>query len=118
MTNIDSSQRARYPIVNVVDDRGFPVAAENVTLAVRSSDEAVVTVEYVESTAPTASGGDEVVATFAGVGTATVELYDPANPDVVLAADVIVANPGGVAAASLGTAVVEEIPAPEPPPVP
>lgn len=113
MTNIDSSQRARYPVTDIVDDRGFPISPEGVTLGFRSSDEAVVTTSYVESTdAGNVSGGDEAIATFAGVGTATVELYDPANPTVVLAADVIVANPGGVAAASLGTAVVEEIPAP------
>ena len=108
VTNIDSSQRARY-VINATDDRAFPVDA---TLAARSSDEAVVTVAIEEATLPTVSGKDELVATFAGLGTATVEVFDPATPEVVFAADVIVANPGGVAAATLGEAVIEEIPAP------
>lgn len=108
MTNIDSSQRARY-VVDAMDDRGFALDAE---LAGRSSDAAVVTVEYLQATSGTASGKDELVATFAGLGTATIEVFDPANPTVVLAADVIVANPGAVAAATLSAPVVEEIPAP------
>ena len=108
MTNIDSSQRARY-VIDATDDRSFPVDA---TLAARSSDEAVVTVAIDEATMPTASGKDELVATFAGLGTATIEVFDPANPAVVFAADVIVANPGGVAAATLEAPVIEEIPTP------
>lgn len=114
-TNIDTSQRARW-IIDATDDRNFPVDG---TLAARSSDETVVTVVIEEATMPTASGKDELVATFAGAtGTATVEVFDPATPEVVLAADVVVANPGAVAAATLGTAVVEEIPAPAPEPEP
>jgi len=109
MTNIDTSQRARY-VIDATDDRGFPVDA---TLAARSSDPAVVTVEILEATTGTASGKDELLATFAGtLGTSTVEVFDAAAPDVVLAADVVVANPGNVATASLGEAVIEEIPVP------
>lgn len=115
MTDIDTSQRARY-VINATDDRNFPVDA---TLGSRSSDEAVVTTIIEEATLPTASGKDELVATFAGtLGTATVEIFDPANPDVVLGADVIVANPGGVASASLSAPVIEEIPDAEPEPEP
>lgn len=107
VTNIDTSQRARY-VIDAQDDRNFPVDG---TLGFRSSDEAVVTTTIMEAPG-TESGKDEAVATFAGLGTATVELFDPANPTVVLAADVIVVNPGGVAAAQLGSPIVEEIPTP------
>lgn len=107
MTDIDSSQQARY-VLTVKDDRNIEFDA---TLGARSSNEAVVTVTLLEAPG-TASGKDELVAAFAGLGTATVEVFDPANPDVVLAADVIVANPGGVASVSLGTPTIEEIPTP------
>lgn len=107
VTDIDSSQRARY-VLTVKDDRNIEFDA---TLGARSSNDAVVTVALEEAPV-TASGKDELVATFAGLGTATVEVYDPANPTVVLAADVIVANPGAVASASLGTPVIEEVPVP------
>jgi hypothetical protein len=109
MTDIDTSQQARY-VINAEDDRGFPVDAN---IGARSSDTAVVTAVIEEATLPTASGKDELVAAFAGtLGTATVEIFDVANPDVVLGADVIVANPGGVASVALGTPVIEEIPTP------
>lgn len=122
MTNIDTSQRARYS-VTAKDDRGF---AADYELGVRASDPAVVSVEYfnIGDEGNTSNGTDaeidQVLATFAGTtGTSTVEVFDPANPDVVLSADTIVANPGGVASAELSVAVIEEIPAPpEPEPVP
>ena len=107
--NIDTSQQARW-VINATDDRSFPVDA---SLAARASDPGVVTVTIVEATTPTASGKDELVAAFNGtLGTSTVEVFDPANPTVVLAADTVVANPGAVAAATLGDPVIEEIPTP------
>jgi hypothetical protein len=121
VTNIDTSQQARYS-VTAKDDRGF---AADYALAARASDASVVAVTYlnVGDEGNTSNGTDaevdQVVAAFAGtLGTSTVEVYDPANPDVVLAADTIVANPGAVAAAELGAAVIEEIPAPAPAPEP
>lgn len=115
MTNIDTSQQARY-VVTAKDDRGF---AADYTLAARAGNAAVVAVTYlnVGDEGNTSNGTDaemdQVVAAFAGAtGTSTVEVFDPANPDVVLAFDTIVANPGAVAAAELGTATIEEIPAP------
>lgn len=120
VTNIDSSQQARYT-VTAKDDRGF---AADYALAARAGDEAVVTVTYlnVGDEGNTSNGTDaemdQVVAAFAGLGTSTVEVFDPANPDVVLAADTIVANPGAVAAAELGAAEIEEMPAPAPEPAP
>lgn len=117
-TNIDTSQQARYT-VTAKDDRGF---AADYALAVRTSDATVVTATYlnVGDEGNTSNGTDaqmdQVVAAFAGaLGTSTIEVFDPANPDVVLAADTIVANPGAVAAAELGTPVIEEIPAPPAP---
>lgn len=114
-TNIDTSQQARYT-VTAKDDRGFPA---DYALAARAGNAAVVAVTYLNvGDAGNTSNGtdaeiDQVVAAFAGTtGTSTVEVYDPANPDVVLVADTVVANPGAVAAAELGAAVVEEIPAP------
>lgn len=114
VTNIDTSQQARYT-VTAKDDRGF---AADYTLAARASDATVVTVTYLNvgdegnTTNGTDAPLDELVAAFAGAtGTSTVEVFDPANPDVVLAADTIVANPGAVAAAELGAPVIEEIPA-------
>lgn len=119
VTNIDTSQQARYN-VTAKDDRGF---AADYALAARASDSAVVTVTYLQvgdegnTSNGTGAQVDQVVAAFAGtLGTSTVEVFDPANPDVVLAADTIVANPGGVAAAELSAASVEEIP--EPPAIP
>lgn len=121
VTNIDTSQQARYT-VTAKDDRGF---AADYALAARASDATVVTVTYlnVGDEGNTSNGTDteqdQLVAAFAGaLGTSTVEVFDPANPDVVLAADTIVANPGAVAAAELGAAVIEEIPAPPAPPAP
>jgi len=121
VTNIDTSQQARYT-VTAKDDRGF---AADYALAVRASDPTVVTVTYLnvgdEGNTSNGTGAeiDQVVAAFAGaLGTSTVEVFDPANPDVVLAADTIVANPGAVAAAELGAPVIEEIPAPAPAPAP
>lgn len=118
VTNIDTSQQARYT-VTAKDDRGF---AADYALAARAGDASVVTVTYlnVGDEGNTSNGTDaemdQVVAAFAGtLGTSTVEVFDPANPDVVLAADTIVANPGAVAAAELGAAVIEEIPAPPAP---
>jgi hypothetical protein len=114
VTNIDTSQQARYN-VTAKDDRGF---AADYALAARASDATVVTVTYLNvgdagNTSPVDAPVDQVVAAFAGAtGTSTVEVFDPANPGVVLAADTIVANPGAVAAAELGAAVIEEIPAP------
>lgn len=114
-TNIDTSQQARY-VINAADDRGFPVDA---TLGAASSDENVVTVFIEEATSGTASGKDELVARFNGsLGTATVTVFDLADPTVVLAADTIVANPGNVAAVSLGAPTIEEIPAEPPAPEP
>lgn len=114
-TNIDTSQQARYN-VTAKDDRGFP---GDYALAARASDPAVVTVTYLNvgddgnTTNGTDAETDQVVAAFAGtLGTSTVEVFDPADPTVVLAADTVVANPGAVAAAELGTAVVEEMPTP------
>ena len=107
--NIDTSQQARW-VINATDDRAFPVDA---SLAARASDPTVVTVMIEEATLPTASGKDELIAAFAGtLGTSTVEVFDPVNPTVVLAADTVVANPGAVAAATLGEPTIEEIPAP------
>ena len=107
--NIDTSQQARW-VINATDDRAFPVDA---SLAARASDPAVVTVVIEEATTGTASGKDELVAAFAGtLGTSTVEIFDPVNPTVVLAADTVVANPGAVAAATLGEPTIEEIPTP------
>jgi len=122
VTNIDTSQQARYS-VTAKDDRGF---AADYALAARASDAEVVSVTYlnVGDEGNTSNGTDaetdQLVAAFAGkLGTSTVEVFDPAVPDVVLAADTIVANPGAVAAAELGAAVIEEIPAaPEPEPTP
>lgn len=118
VTNIDTSQQARYTVTGK-DDRGF---AADYALAARASDAAVVSVTYlnVGDEGNTSNGTDaemdQVVAAFAGtLGTSTVEVYDPANPTVVLAADTVVANPGAVAAAVLGTPVIEEIPAPPAP---
>jgi hypothetical protein len=118
VTNIDTSQQARYT-VTAKDDRGF---AADYALAARASDATVVAVTYlnVGDEGNTSNGTDapvdQLVAAFAGAtGTSTVEVFDPANPDVVLAADTIVANPGAVAAAELGAPVVEEIPAPPAP---
>lgn len=118
VTNIDTSQQARYS-VTAKDDRGF---AADYALAARASDASVVAVTYlnVGDEGNTSNGTDaemdQLVAAFAGtLGTSTVEVFDPANPDVVLAADTIVANPGAVAAAELGAAVIEEIPAPPAP---
>jgi len=120
VTNIDTSQQARYS-VTAKDDRGF---AADYALAARAGDAEVVAVTYlnVGDEGNTSNGTDaeidQVVAAFAGkLGTSTVEVFDPADPTVVLAADTIVANPGAVAAAELGAAVIEEIPAPpvEPP---
>ncbi len=117
VTDIDSSQRARYD-VTAKDDRGF---AADYALGARASDPAVVTVEYlnVGDEGNTSNGTDaeidQVLATFAGTfGTSTVEVFDPADDTVVLAADTVVANPGAVASASLGTPVIEEIPEPTP----
>ena len=107
MTNIDTSQRVRY-VLTGRDDRGFEVDGD---LAGRVGTEGVVTLEVTQATAGTASGKDEAVATFAGLGTTTVEIFDSANPTVVLAVDTIVANPGGIAAVEMA-ATVEEIPAP------
>jgi hypothetical protein len=113
VTNIDTSQQARYT-VTAKDDRGF---AADYALAARASDPAVVTVTYLNvGDAGNTSNGtgaetDQVVAAFAGtLGTSTVEVFDPADPTVVFAADTVVANPGAVAAAELGAAVIEEIP--------
>lgn len=113
MTNIDTSQRARYS-VTAKDDQNIPA---DYALGARSSNPAVASVEYfnIGDEGNTSNGSDaeidQVLATFAGtLGTTTVEVFDPANPDVVLAADVVVANPGNVATASLGEAVIEEIP--------
>lgn len=121
VTNIDTSQQARYT-VTAKDDRGF---AADYALAARASDSTVVTVTYLNvgdegnTSNGTATETDQLVAAFAGtLGTSTVEVFDPAVPDVVLAADTIVANPGAVAAAELGAAVIEEIPAPPAPPAP
>jgi len=121
VTNIDTSQRARYN-VTAKDDRGY---AADYALAVRASDAEVTSVTYlnVGDEGNTSNGTDteidQVLATFAGkLGTSTVEVFDPANPDVVLAADTVVANPGAVAAAELSGAVIEEIPAPAPGPEP
>ena len=84
--NIDTSQRARW-VINATDDRNFPVDA---TLAARASDAGVVAVT-IEEAPGTMSGKDELVATFNGfIGTSTVEVFDPANPEVVLAADTVV----------------------------
>ena len=107
--NIDTSQQARW-VINAEDDRNFPVDA---TLAARASDATVVTVSIVEAASGTASGKDELVAAFAGaLGTSTVEVFDPAAPDVVLAVDTVVANPGNVSVVSLGEPTIEEIPVP------
>jgi hypothetical protein len=124
VTNIDTSQQARY-LVTAKDDRGF---AADYALAARASDASVVAVTYLNvgdagntsngATNPDGSSAevDQLVAAFAGAtGTSTVEVFDPANPDVVLAADTIVANPGAVAAAELSAPVIEEIPAPPAP---
>lgn len=118
VTNIDTSQQARYT-VTAKDDRGF---AADYALAARASDPSVVSVTYlnVGDEGNTSNGTDaetdQLVAAFAGaLGTSTVEVFDPANDTVVLAADTIVANPGAVAAAELGAAVIEEIPAPPAP---
>lgn len=115
VTNIDTSQQARYT-VTAKDDRGF---AADYALAARASDATVVSVTYLNigdegnTSNGTETETDQLVAAFAGAtGTSTVEVFDPANPDVVLAADTIVANPGAVAAAELGAPVIEEIPAP------
>ena len=115
MTNIDTSQRARYD-VTAKDDQNIPA---DYALAARSSNPAVASVEYfnIGDAGNTSNGTDaeidQVLATFGGsLGTTTVEVFDPATPDVVLAADVIVANPGAVASASLGEATIEEIPTP------
>lgn len=126
MANIDSSQRVRWTVL-AKDDRGF---AADYALGVRASDAEVVTVEYLNvgddgntSNGTTDVDGnstefDQVLATFAGkFGTSTVEVFDPANPDVVLIAGTVVANPGAVASAELVGETVEEIPAaPEPAP--
>jgi hypothetical protein len=124
VTNIDTSQQARYS-VTAKDDRGF---AADYALAARASDASVVAVTYLNvgdagntsngSTNPDGSSAevDQLVAAFAGAtGTSTVEVFDPANDTVVLAADTIVANPGAVAAAELSAPVIEEIPAPPAP---
>lgn len=105
MTNIDTSQQVRY-VLKGKDDRGFDVDA---ALDARAGTEGVVTLTMTQATDGTASGFDELVAAFAGLGTTTVEVFDSANPGVVLAADTIVANPGAIAAVEL-TATVEEIP--------
>lgn len=113
VTNIDTSQQARYS-VTAKDDRNFPA---DYALAARASDPSVVTVTYLNvgdegnTSNGTGTETDQLVAAFAGtLGTSTVEVFDPANDTVVLAADTIVANPGAVAAAELGTAVIEEMP--------
>lgn len=108
VTTLDSSQRARY-VISAADDRGFPVDA---TLSATSSDEAVVTVEILEASTGTASGKDELVATFAGVGSALVTVFDPANPDTIFGSDNIDAVAGGVAAVVLETPTIEEVPTP------
>lgn len=111
VTNIDTSQRAHY-VLDATDDRGFSVG--DAPLAARISNESVATLEFIEA-AVSASGKDEVIATFAGtLGTATIEVFATDAPDVVLGADVLVANPGEVKAVTM-TATVEEIPAPEAP---
>lgn len=118
VTNIDTSQQARYNVTGK-DDRGFTA---DYALAARASDPAVVSVTYLqvgdEGNTSNGSGAetDQVVAAFAGtLGTSTVEVFDPANDTVVLAADTIVANPGGVAAAELSAASIEEMPEPAAP---
>lgn len=119
VANIDTSQQARWD-VTAKDDRGF---AADYALAARASDAEVVTVTYLNvgdagNTSPEDAPVDQVVAAFAGkLGTSTVEVFDPATPDVVLVSGTVVANPGAVASAELGEAVIEEIPAPpvEPP---
>lgn len=115
MTDIDTSQQARYS-VTARDDRNFPA---DYALGARAGNPAVVTVTYLNigdegnTSNGTAAEIDQVVAAFAGtLGTSTVEVFDPANPEVVLAVDTIVANPGAVAAAELGAPVIEEIPTP------
>lgn len=117
MTDIDTSQRARY-VLDLRDNRNFPTDA---VMGARTSDEAVARIDVFQAP-DTPSGKDEVLATFNGTtGTSTIEFFDEANPTVVLAADVLVANPGSVASVTV-TATVEEIPeepAPEPePPAP
>lgn len=123
MTDINDQQRARYD-VTAKDARGF---AADYALGARASDADVVTVVYLNvgdegNTSPADAPIDQVLATFnSKLGTSTVEVFDPANPDVVLFADTVVANPGAVASASLSAAVIEDIPAapaPEPAPEP
>lgn len=120
VANIDTSQQVRWN-VTAKDDRGFTADYD---LAARASDAEVVAVTYlnVGDEGNTSNGTDaetdQVVAAFAGkLGTSTVEVFDPANPEVVLAVGTVVANPGAVAAAELTGEAVEEIPAapaPEP----
>lgn len=117
VANIDTSQQARWDFT-AKDDRGY---AADYALAARASDAEVVTVTYLNvgdegNTSPAESPIDQVLAAFAGkLGTSTVEVFDPAVPDVVLASGTVVANPGAVASGELGEAVIEEIPVvPEP----
>lgn len=122
MANIDTSQQARWSFT-AKDDRGFTA---DYALAARASDAEVVAVSYlnVGDEGNTSNGTDaeidQVLAVFNGkLGASTVEVFDPANPDVVIASGTVVANPGAVASGDLGEAVIEEIPAaPAPEPAP
>jgi hypothetical protein len=121
VTDINTGQQARYSVA-AKDARGF---AGDYALAARASNTDVVTVTYLQvgdasntsngTTDPTTGASteiDQVLAVFNdALGTSTVEVFDPADPTVVLASDVIVANPGAVASASLGAATIEPIPA-------
>lgn len=104
MTTIDSSQQARY-VISSADDRGFPVDA---ALTATSSDPSVATAEIIEATSGTASGKDELLVKFVGVGSTLVTVADSANPDI-FGSDSIDAVAGGVAAVVLESPVIEEM---------
>lgn len=115
VTTIDSSQRARYTF-EAKDDMGY---AADYALAARlkDGDPLIATIEYLNVGDPgnTSNGTDaefdQVLATFAAFGDATVEVYDPAgDTSVVIASDPLTAKPGDVGTGTLGTAVIEEIP--------
>ena len=106
MTTIDSSQQARY-VISVADDRGFE---GDYSLAAESSDPTFVAVELLEATSGTASGKDELLAKFvAPGGAAVVKVFDPAQPDLVMATDTVDTTVGVAAGITLGAPTIEEV---------
>ena len=115
MTTIDSSQQARY-VIDAKDDRGFPVDATLEVSVTQDGDVPFVTAVIEEAETGTASGKDELVVAFAGVGgSSLVKVFDPANPDTIFGSDSVDTTPGGVATVSLSAPAIEEMPPPAEP---